>query len=79
MRLNELSAHEAAARIARGELSSEDLTRACLARIAEREPAIKAFAHVAVGEGYCGRARRRYGGAAQGRCRSGSCTACRLP
>src|SRR5262245_49909226 len=48
MRLNELSAHQAAARIACGELSSEDLVRACLARIAEREPAIKAFAHVAV-------------------------------
>ena len=47
MRLNELNAHEAAARIARGELSSEDLVRACLARIADREPAIKAFAHVA--------------------------------
>jgi Asp-tRNA(Asn)/Glu-tRNA(Gln) amidotransferase A subunit family amidase len=47
MRLNELSAHEAAARIARGELSSEDLVRACLARIAERDPSVRAFAHVA--------------------------------
>ena len=47
MRLNELSATQAAARIASGELSSEDLVRACLARIAEREPSIKAFAHVA--------------------------------
>ena len=46
MRLNELSAHEAAARIASGDMSSEDLVRACLARIAEREPSIKAFARV---------------------------------
>src|SRR5262245_13593593 len=47
MKLNELSAHEAAAKIASGELSSEDLVRACLARIAEREPSVRAFAHVA--------------------------------
>ena len=46
MRLNELSAHEAAARIASGSISSEDLVRACLARIAEREPSVKAFARV---------------------------------
>ena len=47
MRLNELTARAAAARIASGEISSEDLVRACLARIAEREPSLKAFAHVA--------------------------------
>src|SRR4249920_2373868 len=47
MRLNEFGAREAAARIAKGELSSEDLVRACLARIAEREPSVHAFAHVA--------------------------------
>jgi Asp-tRNA(Asn)/Glu-tRNA(Gln) amidotransferase A subunit family amidase len=47
MRLNELSATEAAARIASGDVSSEDLMRACLARIAEREPSVRAFAHVA--------------------------------
>ena len=47
MRLNELSAGEAASRIAAGEIASEDLVRACLARIAEREPSVKAFAHVA--------------------------------
>jgi len=47
MRLNELGAREAAARIAKGELSSEDLVRACLTRIAEREPSVRAFAHVA--------------------------------
>jgi Asp-tRNA(Asn)/Glu-tRNA(Gln) amidotransferase A subunit family amidase len=46
MRLNELSASEAAARIASGELSSEDLVRACLARIAEREPSVRAFARI---------------------------------
>ena len=46
MRLNELSATQAAVRIANGEISSEDLVRACLARIAEREASIKAFARV---------------------------------
>src|SRR6476619_6640642 len=46
MTLNELGAREAAARIVSGDISSEDLVRACLARIAEREPSIKAFAHV---------------------------------
>ncbi len=47
MKLNELTAREAAARIASGELSSEDLVRTCLARIAERDPSVRAFAHVA--------------------------------
>ncbi len=47
MQLNELSGSEAAALIASGEISSEDLVRACLARIEEREPTVKAFAYVA--------------------------------
>ena len=79
MRLNELSAHEAAARIASGELSSEDLVRACLARIAEREPSIKAFAHVGGGE----RPSRPRATPTRRCCsrtvRSGRCTACRSP
>jgi Asp-tRNA(Asn)/Glu-tRNA(Gln) amidotransferase A subunit family amidase len=39
----DLSAAAAAAAIRRGALTSEALTAACLARIAEREPAIRAF------------------------------------
>lgn len=39
-----LGAAEAAAMIARGELSSEALVRACAARIAQREPAVRAWA-----------------------------------
>ena len=46
MQLWQLSAHAASARMARGELRSEDLTRACLERIAEREPAVQAWAHL---------------------------------
>ncbi len=46
MLLNEWTASTAAAAIARGEISSEDLVRACLERIAAREPLIRAFAHV---------------------------------
>ena len=46
MTLNELTARDIAARIANGELSSEDVVRACLARIAERDPSVKAFAYV---------------------------------
>src|ERR1044072_2622952 len=46
MSLNELTACEIATRIANGGLSSEDVVRACLARIAERDPSVKAFAHV---------------------------------
>ena len=46
MKLNELGAREAATRIASGDLSSEDLVRACLARIAERDPSVRAFAYV---------------------------------
>lgn len=46
MEPNELTAGEAAARIASGALSSEALVRACLARIAAREPAVQAWEHV---------------------------------
>jgi Asp-tRNA(Asn)/Glu-tRNA(Gln) amidotransferase A subunit family amidase len=44
--LTSLSATEAAAEIARGAISSEDYTRACLARIAALEPKVHAFAHL---------------------------------
>ncbi|HLJ62948.1 MAG TPA: amidase [Stellaceae bacterium] len=44
--LIELSAREAAARIAAGTLSAEKLMRACLERIAFREKEIGAFAHL---------------------------------
>jgi len=40
--LNKLSAVAAAEEIAAGRISSEDLTRACLARIAERESDVRA-------------------------------------
>ena len=40
---NQLDALQAAALIRRGELSAVDLMRACLDRIAEREPAVHAF------------------------------------
>lgn len=45
-KLLELPATGVAAGIARGEFSSEDYTRACLARIAAAEPIVHAFAHV---------------------------------
>ena len=41
-----LTAAEAARRIAEGELTSRELVSACLARIAERDPVIAAWAHV---------------------------------
>lgn len=43
---NQLSAVEAAARIASGDLTSSALVDACLARIAERDGAVKAFVHI---------------------------------
>jgi Asp-tRNA(Asn)/Glu-tRNA(Gln) amidotransferase A subunit family amidase len=45
-RLNELSATEITRRIAAGEITAEGVARACLERIAAREPAIHAFANV---------------------------------
>jgi Asp-tRNA(Asn)/Glu-tRNA(Gln) amidotransferase A subunit family amidase len=45
MALNRVSASAAAGMIASGEASSEEVVDACLARIAEREPAVKAWAH----------------------------------
>lgn len=42
----ELTAAEAAADIARGLISAEDMTRACLDRIAAVEPQVQAFAHI---------------------------------
>jgi amidase len=44
--LTHLGAREAARRIATGELSSEELVAACLQRIAEREPVVRAWAHL---------------------------------
>jgi Asp-tRNA(Asn)/Glu-tRNA(Gln) amidotransferase A subunit family amidase len=44
--LTVLSAFEAAAQIARGRLSAEDYTRACLDRIAALEPKVHAFIHL---------------------------------
>ena len=46
MRLNELSAAEAARRIERGETTAEALAAACLERIAERDEVVRAWAHV---------------------------------
>jgi Asp-tRNA(Asn)/Glu-tRNA(Gln) amidotransferase A subunit family amidase len=45
-RLNELSAAEIARRIAAREITAEAVVADCLARIAEREPVVHAFAHV---------------------------------
>ena len=46
-RLHELDASEAARRLARRELRAEDLVRACLDRVAERDGEVHAFVHVA--------------------------------
>ena len=46
MTLNELSATEAIGRIRRGEITSEDLVRACLDRIAQVDDNIEAWAHL---------------------------------
>jgi Asp-tRNA(Asn)/Glu-tRNA(Gln) amidotransferase A subunit family amidase len=45
--LYELSAADAAGRLARREISAEQLVKACLERIVEREPLIEAWTHVA--------------------------------
>ena len=44
--LADLDASDARARIGRGEIRSVELVEACLERIAEREPAVCAFAHL---------------------------------
>jgi len=44
--LNELGAAALASRLARGEATAEQLTRACLERAAEREPVLRAFARL---------------------------------
>jgi Asp-tRNA(Asn)/Glu-tRNA(Gln) amidotransferase A subunit family amidase len=44
--LNQLTTVEAAARLGRGEITAVDLMSACLARIAAREPEVKAFAWI---------------------------------
>jgi Asp-tRNA(Asn)/Glu-tRNA(Gln) amidotransferase A subunit family amidase len=49
-RLNELGAAGLLARLARGEITSEALARDCLERVAEREPAVRAFAHLDPGQ-----------------------------
>ncbi len=46
MKPSELSAAEAAAAIRVGELTSEELVRSCLERVAEREPDVQAWAHL---------------------------------
>ena len=43
---NEITAREALAALASGSLTAEALTRACLDRIALREPTVHAFAHL---------------------------------
>lgn len=58
MDLWQLTASEAGARMADGTLSSEDYTRACLARIVDREPLVKAWAHLDA-EGALAQARAR--------------------
>ncbi len=44
--LNRLDAHDAAARLARREITDVDLLRACLERIAEREADVRAFVRI---------------------------------
>ena len=46
-RLNQLDAWQAARALARRELRAEDLVRACLDRVAERDAAVHAFVHLA--------------------------------
>jgi Asp-tRNA(Asn)/Glu-tRNA(Gln) amidotransferase A subunit family amidase len=49
----DLSAVEAARKIASGSLTAEALMRACLDRIKQREPQVQAFEHLAVNESIC--------------------------
>src|SRR5882762_10779160 len=44
LELNLLTATDAARAIASGEITAEDLTRSCLARIDRREPTVRAWA-----------------------------------
>ncbi|MBC7578346.1 MAG: amidase, partial [Tardiphaga sp.] len=45
--LNELDASELARRLQRRDITAEEVVRACLARIEEREPAVQAWTHLA--------------------------------
>jgi hypothetical protein len=45
-KLNELTAREAARRLAAREITAEDLARACLARVEERESTVGAWIHI---------------------------------
>src|SRR3712207_1826426 len=45
-RLNELTAVQAAGRIARGEVTARAVVEACLEQVARREPAVLAFEHL---------------------------------
>ena len=49
----DLSAVEAARRIAAGSLTAETLIRSCLERIEQREPQVRAFEHIAANEAIC--------------------------
>jgi amidase len=64
-RANELTARAALDEIAAGRLTAEALTRACLERIAEREPVVRAFAHLDP-ERALAEARRRDGAEVRG-------------
>ncbi|MHB8766344.1 MAG: amidase [Deferrisomatales bacterium] len=64
-KLNELTAMEAVAAVATGEVTAESLVRACLARIAEREPAVGAWEHLDP-EGALARARELDRGPSRG-------------
>lgn len=61
----DLSALEAARKIASGALKAEALMRACLERIKAREPQVQAFEHLAVNEAICA-AQKLDRGASQG-------------
>src|SRR5262245_49078569 len=63
--LNKLDAIDMARRLARRDITAEALLRDCLERIAEREPAVQAFAHLAA-EKALARARELDRGTVQG-------------